>query len=125
MLDYYHTVQELKVDQYDVVVDWTYETVPLDSCFDETVFDISDMAERCNRGVDTHYITRVRAFYNGHELGCSTLGSCYASDCYPEDNIRSGLDGYLPQLIEEAVDQAREETVRMIARLKKDFLGVI
>jgi hypothetical protein len=73
--------------------------------------------------IDTHYIARVRAMYDGVEMGCDTLGSCYARECSPEDDIDAGMGGYLADMVEEAVDQAREEAVRMLDRLKTDFLN--
>ena len=122
MQDYYYTVKEFKRDQFDVIVDWTYEDCALSDCFDETVSDIEDMVRRCNAGIDTHYVARVRVLYDGVEMGSAFLGSCYAYDCDPEDDINAGIAGYLKDMIEEAVDQARAEAVRMLDRLTADFL---
>ena len=122
-MDYWYTVKEFKQDQFDVRVDWTYEHAALGDCFDETVSDLESMISRCNAGVDTHYIARVRVSYDGHEMGCSTLGSCYAYDCSPEDDINAGIGGYLEDMVDEAMDQARTAAVRMLDRLKADFLS--
>jgi len=123
MTDYYR-VKNFKVDQFDVFVDWTYEDSSVRDLFDSEVSDIvDDMVRRCNDGTDTHYIARVRAMYDGVELGCATLGSCYARDCSPEDDINAGVSGYLEQMVEEALDDAREEAVAMLQRLKEDFLS--
>lgn len=122
-MDYWYTVKEFKHGQFDVRVDWTYEHCALGDCFDDTVSDIDDMIRRCNAGLDTHYIARVRVSYDGHEMGCSTLGSCYAYDCSPEDDIDAGIGGYLEDMISEAVDQAQNEAVAMLQRLQKDFLN--
>ena len=122
MQDYYYTVKEFKRDQFDVIVDWTYEDCALSDCFDETVSDIEDMVRRCNAGIDTHYVARVRVLYDGVEMGSAFLGSCYAYDCDPEDDINAGIGGHLKDMIEEAVDQARAAAVRMLGRLKADFL---
>ena len=123
MRDYYR-VKNFKVDQFDVFVDWTYEDSSVRDLFDSEVSDIvDDMVRRCNDGTDTHYIARVRAMYDGVELGCATLGSCYARDCSPEDDINAGVSGYLEQMVEEALDDAREEAVAMLQRLKEDFLS--
>ena len=123
MQDYYHTVKTFKQDQFDVIVDWTYEHCALGDCFDDTVSDLEDMIRRCNAGLDTHYIARVRVFYDGHEMGSSSLGSCYAYDCDPEDDINDGISGYLEDMIYEAMDDARGEAVKMLDRLKADFLS--
>jgi len=121
---YWHEVKRFKKDQFTVVWDWTYEDAPLDSMFDASIFDIEDMADRCNRYVDTHYIARVRFFYDGAEMGSSTLGSCYARDCDPEDDMLSGISGYMADMMEEAESEARERCVEMLENLKKDFLGI-
>jgi len=123
-MQYWHEVKSFKQDQFDVIVDWTYETVPVREMFDETVSDIEDMERRCNAGLDTHYIARVRFMYDGVEMGCSTLGSCYAYDCEPEDDINTGVSGYLEDMIEEAESEARDRAVEMIDRLKRDFLEI-
>jgi len=123
-MDFWTQVETRKVGQFDIVLDWTYEHASISDCFDDTVSDVEDMVRRHNAGIDTHYIARVRAMYDGVEMGCSTLGSCYAYDCSPEDDMLSGISGYLDDMIDEAVDQAQDEAVRMLERLKTDFLGV-
>ena len=123
-MTYWYTVKEFKYAEFDVIVDWTYEDAALGDCFDETVSDLESMIQRCTDGTDTHYIARVRAMYDGVEMGSSTLGSCYAYGCDPEDDINAGIGGYLEDMIEESVDDARKEAVRMLDRLKRDFLGI-
>jgi hypothetical protein len=120
---YYTTVKEFKQDQFDVIVDWTYEHCSVRDCFDETEEQYAEMERRLNDYTDTHYIARVRAMYDGVEMGCATLGSCYAYDCDPEDDINDGIGGYLEDMIDEAMDQARTEAVAMLQRLKADFLS--
>jgi len=56
-------------------------------------------------------------------MGSDYLGSCYACDCSPEDDINDGIGGYLEDMVDQAVDQARTEAVRMLDRLKADFLA--
>ena len=62
--------------------------------------------------------------YDGVEMGEETLGSCYAYDCDPADDIKAGLGGYLEDMIAEAMEQAQTRSVEMLDRLKRDFLGV-
>ena len=122
MRDFYHA-KTFKVDQFDIIVDWTYEDCSVRDCFDETEEEFAEMERRLDAYIDTHYISRVRAMYDGVEMGCDTIGSCYARECSPEDDIDAGIGGYLADMVEEAVDQAREEAVRMLDRLKTDFLN--
>jgi len=118
----YYTVKEFKYAEFDIIVDWTYEHCSVRDCFDETEEQYAEMERRQEAYLDTHYIARVRAMYDGVELGSASLGSCYAYDCSPEDDINDGIAGYLDDMIEDAVDQARTEAVRMLDRLKADFL---
>ena len=120
---YYYTAKEFRYANFDVIVDWTYEDSAIRDCFDEEVSDVAEMERRCEAYLDTHYIARVRAMYDGVEMGSAVVGSCYAYDCSPEDDINSGIGGYLEDMIEEAVDEARTEAVRMLDRLKEDFLA--
>jgi hypothetical protein len=119
---YSQTVKEFRYAEFDIIVDWTYEHCSVRDCFDETDEQFQEMERRQEAYLDTHYIARVRAMYDGVEMGCATLGSCYAYDCSPEDDINDGIGGYLEDMIEEAVDEARSEAVRMLDRLKADFL---
>jgi hypothetical protein len=124
-MDYWYKAKEFDQGHFHFIVDWTYEHCALGDCFDETVSDLDDMIRRCNDGTDTHYIARVRAMYDGVEMGCATIGSCYAYDCSPEDDIAEGIGGYLEDMVAEAEDQANAEAVRMLDRLKTDFLGIV
>ena len=120
---YYTTVKEFRYAEFNVIIDWTYEDCSVRDCFDETEEEFREMERRLDNEIDTHYIARVRAMYDDVEMGSSHLGSCYAYNCSPEDDINDGIGGYLEDMIEEAVDQARTEAVRMLDRLKADFLN--
>ena len=115
---YWHEVEKREHGPFTLIFDWTYEDVPLDSMFDETCYDIADMADRCNRGIDTHYIARVRAMFEGHEFGTATLGSCYASDCDPADDMSNGISGYMDDLIADAVEQAQQEVEKLRQKIE-------
>jgi hypothetical protein len=117
-------VETREIDQFSVILDWCYEEVPIREMFDETCYDIEDMERRHDAGIDTHYIARVRALYKGREMGSATLGSCYAHECDPADDMVNGICGYLDDMIAEALDEARTACVDMLEVLKKDFLGV-
>ena len=109
---------------YTIRIDWCYEDVAIRDCFDDTVSDVSEMERRCDAGIDTHFIVRVRAFWRGYELASTTLGSCYAADCEPEDEIEAGLAGYLADMTDEVVAEADRELVRLNRALIEDVAGV-
>ena len=120
---YYTTVKEFRYAEFNVIIDWTYEDCSVRDCFDETEEEFREMERRLDNEIDTHYIARVRAMYDGVEMGVDHLGSCYARDCSPEDDINDGIGGYLADMVDQAVDQARNEAVAMLQRLKEDFLN--
>jgi hypothetical protein len=116
-------VETRKIGLFDVILEWCYEDLDLSHVF-ETAEDIAEHADRCNRYIDTHYVARVRVMYDDFEFGSDTLGSCYAYDCDPADDMKAGIGGYLDQMIDDAMKQARDRSVEMLDRLKRDFLGV-
>ena len=121
----WNTIKAFTQDQFAVELAWRYEDLPLSAVF-ETAEEIEIHQKRCEDYTDTHYVARVRVFYDGHEMGSDYLGSCYAYGMDPaEDMLAEQCGGYLEQMIDTAMEEARAETVRMIARLKKDFLGCI
>lgn len=118
---YWHEAKRFKQDQFWVVWDWCYEDSPLRDQFAESACEIEDMVDRCRRHIDTHYIARVRFFYNGVEMGSTALGNCYASGCDPVDDMCAGLNGCMDDLMEEAESEARERCVEMLDQLERDF----
>ena len=78
MQDYYYTVKQFQQGQFDIIVDWTYEDCSVRDMFEETEEQYAEMERRLDAYLDTHYVARVRAMYNGVEMGSDTLGSCYA-----------------------------------------------
>ena len=118
---HWYEVETRKVGPFKLILDWTYEDMPLGDAFDETVSDIDEMIDRCQNGTDTHYIARVRAMYDGVEMGSSALGSCYASGMEPDDDMREGIGGYLEDMIDEALKEAEAAAKGMLARLAQDF----
>jgi hypothetical protein len=118
----WNIVKTVKVGNFDVEIAWAYEDLPLSYVF-ETAEEIAEHSERCAKYLDTHYVARARALYDGKEMGSDYLGSCYAYDCDPKDDIENGISGYLDQMINDAVSQAQDEAVAMLDRLKADFLS--
>ena len=117
----WNTVKTFKMANFDVEIAWAYEDLPLSEVF-ETEEDIEVHQARCEDYTDTHYVARVRALYDGKEIGSDYLGSCYAYDCDPAVDIDNGIGGYLEQMVDTAVNEAQDEAVRMLDRLKEDFL---
>ena len=120
-MTHWYPAETFSLEPFDLIIDWTYEHSCLDHCFDESVYDIADMARRCDAGIDTHYITRVRVLWNGLELGDAQLGSCYAHDTSPEDDIRDNMSDFVSDLIDQARDQAQAKIRQMAYQIRLDF----
>jgi len=121
MGDTFYEVETWQEDFYTITVDWWYEDVPIRDMFDDTVSDVAEMERRCNEGVDTHFITRVRVFYREYEVANDTLGSCYAADCDPETEIlENRLGGYFDDMLAEARAEADRELVRLNREIARD-----
>ena len=121
MQDYYYTVKQFQQGLFDIIVDWTYEDCSVRDMFEETEEQYAEMERRLDAYLDTHYVARVRAMYDGVEMGSDTLGSCYAYNCTPEDDINDGIGGHLAQMVDTAVSEAQSEAVRLLSKLSADF----
>ena len=117
----WNTVKTFKMANFDIEVAWAYEDLPLSYMF-ENEEDIEIHQKRCEDYTDTHYVARVRAMYDDVEMGSDYLGSCYAYDCDPAVDIDNGIGGCLVDMVDTAISEAQNEAVRMLDRLKADFL---
>jgi len=109
------------VDQFTVEIAFADDTTQLELVFDPTEDYWDELIENLDNGFWRHLICRVQAKYDGKVMGEAFLGSIVTED--PEEWVKTEED-YVGDLIEQAVDQARNEAVRMLDILKKDFLGV-
>ena len=109
------------VDQFTVEIAFADDTTQLELVFDPTEDYWDELIENLDTGFWRHLICRVQAKYDGKVMGEAFLGSIVTED--PDEWVKTEED-YVGDLIEEAVDAARNEAVRMLDILKKDFLGV-
>jgi hypothetical protein len=65
-------------------------------------------------------ICRVQAKYDGKVMGEDYLGSCVAED---GADFQKQSPDLINDMIDTAVDEARNEAVRMLDKLKEDFLN--
>jgi len=73
-----------------------------------------------------HMICRVQAKYDGKVMGESYLGSIVSespSKWLAEDEANGDRSHPINDMIDEAIDQARNEALRMLEILKEDFLN--
>ena len=109
------------VDQFTVEIAFADDTTQLELVFDPSEDYWEELIENIGSGFWRHLICRVQAKYDGKVMGQAFLGSIVTED--PADWVKTEKD-YVGDLIEEAVDEARNEAVRMLDILNKDFLGV-
>jgi hypothetical protein len=119
----YHLEETREVDQFTVEISFAPDDTQLDLLFDTDADYYPELIENLESGFWQHMIVRVQAKYDGKVMGDSYLGSIVAES--PEKWLLEDTngDGVINGMIDEAVDQARTEALRMLDVLKKDFLN--
>ena len=110
---YYDELARYEREGFDVVVDKTWEDLSLRDCFDDTCFNIAEMEDRINRGVDDWFMLRVRVFVDGN-----VLGSAYLGGCLYEDAREVLTDGTAEDMIYEAMEEARKAVYPLMKKLQ-------
>jgi hypothetical protein len=118
----YTTLATYEREGFVVVVDKTWEDMPLDDLFDTSTdpdtgkpyYDIHEMYTQIEMGSLDYFMLRVRALVDGHELGSSYVGGFLYEDA--SEVLR---DGTAESMIEEAVEEARKEARRLVGSLQR------
>jgi hypothetical protein len=113
------------IDQFIVEIAFAPDDTQLDLLFDTEMEGYDEMIENLESGFWQHMICRVQAKYDGKVMGESYLGSIIAESpekWLAEDEANDDRSHPVNDMIDEAVDQARTEALRMLAILKEDFL---
>jgi hypothetical protein len=115
----YVTRETRKVDQFTVEISFAPDDTQLDLLFDTDADYYPELIENLESGFWQHMICRVQALYDDKVMGEAYLGSVVSEDgaTWSQDN-----PDQINDLIDDAVDQARTEAVRMLEILKQDFL---
>jgi len=107
-------------DQFIVEIAFAPDDTQLDLLFDTDADYYPELIENLESGYWQHMICRVQAKYDGKVMGEAYLGSIVAespADWLAED--RTDID----DMVDEAVEHARTEALRMLEILKEDFLN--
>ena len=115
----YIVEENFDIDQFIVEVSWTPDSTQLELVFDPSEDYFEELQEKIRDGVWEHFVLKVAAYYDGKEMGAAYLGSIVAES--PAKWLESDKD-YVDDLVEDAVEQARTEALRMLDILKEDFL---
>ena len=108
----YTEIASFEREGFLVIVDRTWEDIPLRDCFDDSCYDIKDMEQKVNDYELEWFMLRVRVLLDGHELGSHYLGGCLY-----EDARQVLTDGTAEDCIAEALIEARSEVRRLKERL--------
>ena len=122
MQRHYDELARYERDGFDVIVDKTWEDIPLADLFDTSIdpdtgkpyFDVEDMSRKIDRCELDYFMLRVRVLLQGHELG-----SHYVGGFLYEDASEVLRDGVAEDMIYEAMLEAREEARRLVGSLSK------
>ena len=107
---------------FDVIVDKTWEDIPLDHLFDTSIdpdtglpyYDVEQMARQIDRCELDYFMLRVRVLLDGHELGSHYVGGFLYEDA--REVLR---DGTAEDMIYEAMREAKAEARRLVGSLSK------
>jgi hypothetical protein len=119
---YYDTLATMQRDGFEIIVDKTWEDIPLADLFDTSIdpdtgrpyYDVEQMARDIDRGNLDYFMLRVRALVDGHELGSSYVGGFLYEDA--SEVLR---DGTAEDMIYEAIAEAKKEALRLVGSLSK------
>ena len=115
----YHVQETRSVDQFKVEIAFAPDDTQLDLLFDTDADYYQELIENLESGFWQHMICRVQALYDDKVMGESYLGSVVSES--PGAWIAED-DGQVNDMVDAAVDEARNEAVRMLDILKADFL---
>ena len=120
--DNFAVEEQFDHDQFIVEIAFAPDDTQLDLLFDTDMPGYEEMIENLESGFWQHMICRVQAKYDHKVMGEAYLGSIVAESPakWLEDDVE---DGQANALIDEAVEQARTEALRMLDILKQDFLA--
>ena len=120
--DNFYVEEEFDRDQFTVEIAFAPDDTQLDLLFDTDADYYPELIENLESGFWQHMICRVQALYDGKVMGESYLGSGVAESPAAWLKEQEAGDNHVDHMIEEAIDEARKEAVRMLDILKQDFL---
>ena len=119
---YYDTLLDEVRGPFNVIVDKTWEDIPLADLFDTSIdpdtglpyYDVEQMARDIDRGNLDYFMLRVRVLFEGHELAADYVGGFLYEDA--REVLR---DGTAEDMISTAVEQAKEAAATLFHKLQQ------
>jgi hypothetical protein len=112
-----------------VVVDKTWEDIPLDHLFDTSIdpdtgkpyYDVKDMARKIDRGDLDYFMLRARVLFNELELGEHIVGGFLYEDA--REVLRDGMAEDLIYAAEQEAKAALPDLIEGLLRVEVDKLA--
>ena len=117
----YHVEEQFDRDQFIVEIAFAPDDTQLDLLFDTDADYYPELIENLESGFWQHMICRVQVKYDGKVMGENYLGSVVSES--PAVWLKNDGDGYIDDMVNDAIDDARSEALRMLEILKEDFLN--
>ena len=118
--DNFTVEEQFDRDQFIVEIAFAPDDTQLDLLFDTEADYYPELIEKLESGVWQHMICRVQAKYDDKVMGEAYLGSIVAES--PAKWLAED-PADIDDLVDQAVDEARSEALRMLEILKEDFLN--
>jgi hypothetical protein len=94
--------------ELEIVVDKSWEDLPIRDLFDDTCYDIKEMEDKVNSGVLDWFMLRARVFVEGLEVGDAIVGGFMY-----EDARETLKDGTAEDLIYQAIEDAKPKFYKL------------
>jgi hypothetical protein len=122
MQRHYDLLLEEQRGPFQVIVDKTWEDIPLADLFDTSTdpdtglpyYDVAEMAQQIDRGDLDYFMLRVRVLFEGHELAADYVGGFLYEDA--REVLR---DGTAEDMISCATEQAKEAAATLFHKLQR------
>jgi hypothetical protein len=119
---YYDTLAEYNRAGFDIIVDKTWEDLPLEDLFDTSTdpdtgkpyYDVEQMARDIDSGKLDYFMLRVRAMYEDVELAVNYVGGFVY-----EDAAEVLRDGVAEDMIAETIEDAKKRVTQILQGLSK------
>ena len=112
---HYELLAEFEREDYDIIVDKSYEDLDPKDCFDDSCFDLKEMYRDIESGRLDWFMLRVRVMAEGVELGSHYLGGCLYEDA--REVLKDGT-------AEDCISQALQEAKGNVYRIYKKFAAL-
>ncbi len=122
MQRHYTTLLEEQRGPFTVIVDKTWEDIPLGDLFDTSIdpetglpyYDVDEMARQIDRGDLDYFMLRVRVLFDGYELAEEYVGGFLYEDA--REVLR---DGTAEDMIYTATESAKTAAADLFHKLQQ------